>query len=421
MPRRSSFDGLAPIAFDYLVFALGAQGNFFGTEGAVEHAFPMYTLRDAMKLKDHVLERWEGADKDGELVDDGALTVVVVGGGPTGVETAGALAELYRSNFVTDYPSLPQEKARVVLVEAGDEIFAMFKPNLREYAKDALEQRTVEVMTGARVKSVSPTRVTLSTDEVISAHTLVWGAGPGATVSSSRSGSSCSGATGSPSDQDLEFPGHPGVFVVGDVAAITDSKTEQVLTPQLGSVALQSGEHAGRDHLTPRRGQVDEAVRLQGQRHDGGDRAQRGSRADARREDDEGAQGSVRVADRAPRAPPDERRPVRRQSSTGPAASSHTSARAGPDGRRGRRRADRRRDGGSPRRALPVELRHGLSEPSAGEGPRRPRRGRRRDLRDVQAEPARICEGRARAADGRGHDRRSGAVGVADARDALHG
>ena len=160
--RKSSFDGLAPITYDYLVLALGAQVNFFGTEGAAEHAFPMYTLRDAVKLKDHVLERWEAADKDSELVDDGALTVVVVGGGPTGVETAGALAELYRSNFVTDYPTLPQEKARVVLVEAGDEIFAMFKPNLREYAKDALEQRTVEVMTGARVKSVSPTRVTLS-------------------------------------------------------------------------------------------------------------------------------------------------------------------------------------------------------------------------------------------------------------------
>ena len=99
------FDGLAPIAYDYLVLALGAQVNFFGTEGAAEHAFPMYTLRDAVKLKDHVLERWEAADKDSELVDDGALTVVVVGGGPTGVETAGALAELYRSNFVTDYPS----------------------------------------------------------------------------------------------------------------------------------------------------------------------------------------------------------------------------------------------------------------------------------------------------------------------------
>ena len=98
----------------------------------------MYTLADAVRLKNHVLDRWEAADKDDALVDDGALTVVVVGGGPTGVETAGALAELYRKNFDKDYPQLPQEKARIVLVEAGDEIFAMFKPNLREYAKDAL-------------------------------------------------------------------------------------------------------------------------------------------------------------------------------------------------------------------------------------------------------------------------------------------
>ena len=75
------FDGLAPIAYDYLVFALGAQVNFFGTEGAAEHAFPMYTLRDAVRLKDHVLGRWEAADKDSGLVDDGALTVVVVGAG----------------------------------------------------------------------------------------------------------------------------------------------------------------------------------------------------------------------------------------------------------------------------------------------------------------------------------------------------
>ena len=242
--KEVQFDGLAPIAYDYLVLALGAQVNFFGTEGAAEHAFPMYTLPDAVKLKDHVLGRWEAADKDSELVDDGALTVVVVGGGPTGVETAGALAELYRSNFVTDYPSLPQEKARVVLVEAGDEIFAMFKPNLREYAKDALEKRTVEVMTGARVQSVSPTRVTLATGEVISAHTLVWGAGLQGNSLVQSLGIELQRGNRIAVGPDLELPGYPGVFVVGDVAAITDSKTDQVL-PQLGSVALQSGEHAG--------------------------------------------------------------------------------------------------------------------------------------------------------------------------------
>ncbi len=242
--REVTFDGLAPITYDYLVLALGAEVTFFGTEGAAEHAFPMYTLPDAVRLKNHILDRWEAADKDSGLVDDGALTVVVVGGGPTGVETAGAVAELYRANFDKDYPDLPQEKARVVLVEAGDEIFAMFKPNLREYAREALETRTVEVMTGARVQSVAPTRVTLASGEVIPAHTLVWGAGLQGNSLVQSLGLELERGNRIGVGPDLELPGHPGVFVVGDVAAITDSKTQQVL-PQLGSVALQSGEHAG--------------------------------------------------------------------------------------------------------------------------------------------------------------------------------
>ena len=243
--KRVEFDGLAPIAYDYLVLALGAQVNFFGTEGADEHAFPMYTLADAVRLKNHINGRWEASDKDGSLVDDGALNVVVVGGGPTGVETAGAVAELYRTNFDKDYPSLPQDAARVVLVEAGDEIFAMFKPNLREYARDALEERTVEVVTGARVQSVSPTRVTLASGEVIPAHTLVWGAGLQGNALVQSFGIDLERGNRIPVGPNLELPGYPGVFVVGDVAAITDSKTDQVL-PQLGSVALQSGEHAGK-------------------------------------------------------------------------------------------------------------------------------------------------------------------------------
>ncbi len=238
------FEGLAPVTYDFLVLALGAQVTFFGTEGAAEHSFPMYTLADAVRLKNHVLERWEAADKDAGLVDDGALNVVVVGGGPTGVETAGAVAELYRTNFDRDYPSVPQEKARVVLVEAGDEIFAMFKPKLREYARDALEERTVEVVTGARVQSVSPTRVTLASGEVIPAHTLVWGAGLQVNHLVESLGIELERGNRIAVGPDLELPGFPGVFVVGDVAAITDSKTGQVL-PQLGSVALQSGEHAG--------------------------------------------------------------------------------------------------------------------------------------------------------------------------------
>jgi len=242
--KEVQFEGLAPIAYDYLVLALGAQVNYFGTEGAADHAFPMYTLPDAQRLKNHVLERWEATDKDESLADDGALTVVVVGGGPTGVETAGALAELYRGNFDKDYPNLPQEKARIVLVEAGDEIFAMFKPNLREYAREALEERTVEVQTGARVQSVAPTRVTLASGEVIPAHTLVWGAGLQGNPLVQSLGIELQRGNRIGVGPDLEVEGHPGVYAVGDIAAITDAKTEQVL-PQLGSVALQSGEHVG--------------------------------------------------------------------------------------------------------------------------------------------------------------------------------
>src|SRR5512133_3608238 len=91
--REVQFDELGSVGYDYLVFGLGAEVNFFGVEGAVEHAFPMYTLSDAVRLKDQVLRLWEAADRDPALIDDGALNIVVVGGGPTGVETAGALAE----------------------------------------------------------------------------------------------------------------------------------------------------------------------------------------------------------------------------------------------------------------------------------------------------------------------------------------
>src|SRR5262245_56715925 len=175
--REVRFAEIQPLTYDYLVFALGAEVNFFGTEGAAEHAFPMYTLPHAVRLKDHLLERWDAADRDPGIVEDGALNVVVVGGGPTGVETAGAIAELYRANFAKDYPELPQDRARVILVEAGPELFSMFKPRLRDYVAKALADRTVEVMTGALVASVSPTRVALRSGVELEAHTLVWGAG----------------------------------------------------------------------------------------------------------------------------------------------------------------------------------------------------------------------------------------------------
>ena len=242
--REARFDDLAPITYDYLVFALGAEVNFFGTEGATEHAFPMYTLPNALALRTHLLKRWDAVDHDPSLIADGALNVVVVGGGPTGVETAGAVAELYRAEFAKDYPEIPQEEARIILVEAGPELFSMFKPKLREYATKALSDRTVEVRTGAAVASVAPSRVTLKSGEVINAHTLVWGAGLQGNPVVQSLGLDLERGNRIAVGSDLTLPGHPEVFVVGDVAAILDTKTQQVL-PQLGSVALQSGEHAG--------------------------------------------------------------------------------------------------------------------------------------------------------------------------------
>ena len=242
--REARFDELAPQSYDYLVLALGAEVNFFGVEGAAEHGFPLYTLPDAVRLKDHVLERWEAADRDPSLVDDGALNVVVVGGGPTGVETAGALAELYNGVFKKDYPDVAPGTAKVTLVEASPEIFSMFKPNIQEYAKEALTKRGVEVRTGEVVASVTPKRVTLKSGDEIPAHTLVWGAGLQGNALVQSLGVELERGNRLGVDEQLRLPSHPEVFVVGDVAAITDAKTEQVL-PQLGSVALQSGEHVG--------------------------------------------------------------------------------------------------------------------------------------------------------------------------------
>jgi NADH dehydrogenase len=242
--REVRFDELPPMTYDYLVFGLGAEVNFFGTEGATEHAFPMYTLPNAIALKDHLLKRWDAVDHDPSLVEDGALNVVVVGGGPTGVETAGAVAELYRAELAKDYPDIPQDQARVILVEAGPELFTMFKPKLREYAAKALSDRTVEVRTGAAVASVAPTRVTLKSGEELKAHTLVWGAGLLGNPVVQSLGLELERGNRIGVGSDLTLPGHPEVYVVGDVAAIVDTENGQVL-PQLGSVALQSGAHAG--------------------------------------------------------------------------------------------------------------------------------------------------------------------------------
>ncbi|HET8743156.1 MAG TPA: NAD(P)/FAD-dependent oxidoreductase [Gaiella sp.] len=241
--REVRFAGMEPLTYDYLVVALGARVEFFGVEGAAEHAFPLYTLADALRLREHVLERWEAADRDPSLVRDGALNVVVVGGGPTGVESAGAIAELYRGLFTQDYPDIPHDEVRIVLVEAGPEIFSMFKTKLRRYAVKELEKFGVEVRVGEVVQSVTATTVRLASGESIPAHTLVWGAGLRANPLAESLGAELQRGGRVPTRSDLSVEGHPEVFAVGDVAWIATGK--QPPLPQLGGVALQSGEQAG--------------------------------------------------------------------------------------------------------------------------------------------------------------------------------
>jgi NADH dehydrogenase len=242
--REVAFAEMSPLIYDYLVIALGAEVNFFGTDGASDHAFPMYTLPDAVRLKRHLLRKWRDADRDDSLIDDGALNVVVVGGGPTGVESAGALAELYYNDLAKDYPGISSDRVRITLVEAAPELFGMFKADIRTYAKDALEKRGVDVLVGELVAEVSPTHVTLKSGRVLPAHTLVWGAGLQASPLAPSLGLELQRGNRIASQPDLSIEGHPEVFAVGDIAWITDTKTDEVL-PQLGSVALQAGEDAG--------------------------------------------------------------------------------------------------------------------------------------------------------------------------------
>jgi len=243
--REVEFADMAPLGYDYLVLGLGAKVNFFGVDGAAEHAHPLYTLPDAIRLRDHVLERWEAADRDPALVEDGALSVVIVGGGATGIESAGALAELYRSIFTKDYPSLPQDSARIVLVEAGPSLLPMFKADLRSYTRQALEKRGVEVLTDEVVASIEPTRVSLKSGTVLRAHTVIWGAGLEAVPLTETLGVELQRGGRVVTAPDLSIPGHPEVFVVGDIAWIPGEDDHAL--PQLGSVALQSGGAAGKN------------------------------------------------------------------------------------------------------------------------------------------------------------------------------
>ena len=236
------------ISYDYLVVAPGTNVNYFGVQGAAEHAFPLYTLSNAVRIKNHLLQLLEAADKNPQLVETGSLNVIVVGGGPTGVETAGAMAELFRMDFVKDYPNLPVDQAKITLVEGGDCLLRPFKEGLQSYAKKELEKRGVEVRLNDLVTDVGPEKVTLRSGPQINARTVIWAGGLQVNPLVNMLGVELGRGRRVPVRPDSSLEAHPEVFVVGDIAGARDGQEDEVL-PQLGSVAMQAGRHTGKNIL----------------------------------------------------------------------------------------------------------------------------------------------------------------------------
>jgi NADH dehydrogenase len=228
--------------YDYLILAVGATTATFGIPGVAEHSFPLKSMPDALRLRAHLLRQFELAENDPSQIEQGALTVVVVGGGPTGVEMAGALHELFKHVLVHDFPDLDVNRARVILLEATDHLLAPFHPSSRRHALDTLQRRGVEVRLGEAMQRATADRVELEDGTVIPTRTLIWGAGVRANpladvlgLEQTRGGRILVG-------DDLSVPGHPELFVVGDLAGAGDGKGG--LLPQVAQPAIQEARHA---------------------------------------------------------------------------------------------------------------------------------------------------------------------------------
>jgi NADH:ubiquinone reductase (H+-translocating) len=228
--------------YDYLVLAAGATTNTFGIPGVEEHSFPLKTMPDALRLRAHLLRQFELADNNPAEIAKGALTVVVVGGGPTGVEMAGALHELFKHVLVHDFPDLDVHQARVVLLEATDHLLTPFHPSSRRHALDILKKRGVEVRLGEAMERASPDEVVLKDGTMIPTRTLIWGAGVKANPLADVLGLEQTRGGRILVTDDLSVPGRPEVFVVGDLAGAGDGKGG--LLPQVAQPAIQQARHA---------------------------------------------------------------------------------------------------------------------------------------------------------------------------------
>ena len=232
----------APLAYDYLVLALGSVTSYFGHPDWEQFAPGLKTLDDALLIRNNVLAAFERAETEPERAErERLMTIVVVGGGPTGVELAGAFAELARFVLRKDFRHIDPGVARVILIEGSPIVLTHFPPDLAENATETLKRLGVQVRTSLRVKSISKGCVELETGETILAENIIWAAGVGATPLTRSLGVELDRAGRIKVNPDLSIPGHPEAFAIGDMALVLEENGKPV--PGVSPAAMQMARH----------------------------------------------------------------------------------------------------------------------------------------------------------------------------------
>jgi len=233
------------LAYDYLVLALGGCNSYFGHPEWEQFAPGLKTLDDALKIRSQILLAFEKAETEATAEEhDRLLTIVVIGGGPTGVELAGAFAELARHVLKTDFRRIDPTQARVILIEGEPRILARVSPEISASAQKQLERLGVQVRTSLKVRNISEGKVELDNGETIRAANIIWGAGVAATPLTTKLGTELNRAGQVKVNPDLSLPGHPEVFAVGDMAVVLEPDGKPV--PGVSPAAMQEATHVAK-------------------------------------------------------------------------------------------------------------------------------------------------------------------------------